>query len=160
MTERVLEVAIIHQSAETRNTLHAAVSQTGHKVCLLADNGREFVQRARAQRPDLAIVQRCLPDMDGLQALREAGGAIPTIVVIDESNCKLPAGAESDDVFAIVETPIHPSEVIPAISLAMRHMDQLQSLRTDIHRLATAVDDAGNPVSASTSTETTSDENS
>lgn len=158
MTERALEVAIIHQCAETRNTLHAAVSQLGHKVCYFADNGREFVERARARRPDLAIVQRRLPDMDGLQAVHDAGGAIPAILVIAPADPGLPTGAAIDGVQGILQTPVRTPDVLPAIALATQQMSRLEALRTGIKQLATTVDDAGNQVFPPPPTERNSSE--
>lgn len=88
MPDNRLQIAIVHSNAETRNTLHAAVSQLGHAICLDAADARDFVEQARKRQPDLIIVQELLQDKNALEAVKEVAGdaAIPTIVIIDGHN--------------------------------------------------------------------------
>ncbi len=91
MTEPPLRVAITHEHAETRNALHAAVVELGHTVQTHARDGAELKDRIGSDRPDLVIVQETLPDISGLEAVRQTWGqgAIPLVVVLDRHNGRL-----------------------------------------------------------------------
>ena len=141
MPEHTLQIVIVHQNAETRNTLHAAVSQLGHAVCVYAANAREFVQQSRQRRPDLIIVQESLPDRNGLQAVKEAAGdaAIPTIVVIDRHNSVLLEHPDSGNVLAILQEPVRSSDLMPLIPLVVQHFTRIQALRESLALLREAL---------------------
>ena len=139
---QTLQVAIAHQNAEARNTLHAGVSQLGHAVCFHAGTGRELIESARTRRPDLVVVQEYLPDMDGLQAATEAarGDAIPTIVVVATHDGALVERRDSENVLAILREPVRQSDLTPVLPLVMNRFSQLQELRNEIESLQWELD--------------------
>jgi two-component system, NarL family, response regulator LiaR len=47
-----------------------------------ASNGREAVELALAQRPDLALMDLVMPEMDGVAAIAELKRAMPTLKII------------------------------------------------------------------------------
>lgn len=141
MSEQRLQVALCHQSAESRNTLHAAVSRLGHDVCFHSGTGRELVEQSRLSPPDLIIVQQSLPDMNGRQAAKRAAGetAIPTVVVLDRHDGCLLDDPDSDNVLAVLQEPVRVSDLIPVIPLAMKHFQRLQELQESIALLKVAL---------------------
>ncbi len=137
MAEDKLQIAIVHKSADSRNTLHAAVVHLGHAVCFHAANGVEFVKQARQHRPDLIIVQEFLPDEEGLIAVKQAAceTAIPLIVVIDRHDGQLFDHPESSNVLAVLQEPVRYSDPLPVISLAMQQFQRLKVLRESLQQL-------------------------
>lgn len=104
--EHTLRVASAHQSAESRHALHIAVAQLGHSVCVHAGTGQELIDAA--QKPDLVIVQESLPDMTGLEAVRQACGPapVPITLVIDRNDGQLLDQPSAENVLAVLKEAV------------------------------------------------------
>src|SRR6266404_5438248 len=62
-----------------REVLH---SQPGWKVVGEAANGREAVQKAIELKPDVAVVDIGMPELDGVEAVRQIRDAVPETKVL------------------------------------------------------------------------------
>lgn len=142
MTEPPLRVAIAHEHAETRNALHAAVVQLGHTVQAHARDGSELKERIGSDRPDLVIVQETLPDISGLEAVRQTWGpgAIPMVVVLDRHNGRLMDLPGASNVLAVLQEPVRAADLIPVIPLATRRFAELRDLRQRADELLCELD--------------------
>ena len=56
--------------------------QRGWRVAGEATNGREAVEKARALKPDIAIIDFGMPELDGLQAVRQIREAAPNTEIV------------------------------------------------------------------------------
>jgi len=63
-------ILVIDDSAEFKGLIFDYFLMMGHKV-LNADNGREGVKKAFEAKPDLILMDVMMPDMGGLEALKE-----------------------------------------------------------------------------------------
>lgn len=63
-------ILIIEDNEENRDSLSRRLQRRGFEV-LYADDGRIGVKTARAERPDLILMDMNMPEMDGWQATRE-----------------------------------------------------------------------------------------
>ena len=84
MSER-RRVLIVEDNADLRRLYAIGLNQKGYEV-KLASNGAEAVERVESDRPDLIVLDLCMPIMDGWEVIEkvnppEAGAAIPVIVV-------------------------------------------------------------------------------
>lgn len=142
MPAKALQVAIVHRHPETRNALHSVVSQLGHSIGCHAASGRELIEQARTLRPDLIVVQEHLPDMHGLDAVKQVAGEapIPIVVVVDRHDGELLEHPQSGHVMGVLQEPVHQSDAIPVIPLALEHFARLQALRENIALLEAEVD--------------------
>jgi len=66
MKKRIL---ITEDIADMRTVLKTVVESLGYE-CFLASNGREAVDMATAELPDLILMDMVMPEMDGLEATR------------------------------------------------------------------------------------------
>jgi DNA-binding response OmpR family regulator len=62
-------ILIVEDEPDLRELLHAALSSAGYDVVTAAD-GRQALNAARAQAPDLVVLDLMLPDMDGTDVCR------------------------------------------------------------------------------------------
>ena len=63
-------ILVIDDSAEFKGVVFDYLMMMGHKV-VNADNGREGVEMALAAKPDLILMDVMMPEMGGLEALKE-----------------------------------------------------------------------------------------
>ena len=82
MKKRIL---ITEDMADLRTVLKTIVESLGYE-CLMASNGREAVDMAAAELPDIILMDMVMPEMDGLQATRlirqnPKTGSIPILAV-------------------------------------------------------------------------------
>lgn len=78
-----IRVLIVDDSALVRHRLRALIAGTpGFEVAGVAATGVECLDQLAALRPDVISLDICMPDMDGLQALRRIMEVRPTPVVM------------------------------------------------------------------------------
>jgi two-component system OmpR family response regulator len=96
-----MRILLIEDDAETAYYISRGLSEDGHSTST-AHDGREGLRLAGAEDWDLLIVDRMLPEMDGLsivQALRSAGSITPVLFLttlggVDDRVHGLNAGAD------------------------------------------------------------------
>ncbi|HBZ53837.1 MAG TPA: DNA-binding response regulator, partial [Syntrophobacteraceae bacterium] len=67
------DILIVDDDDELRQLMCKSLSLAGHVVSGAA-NGVEAARHLRAQIPDLIVTDIIMPDMDGLQLIRETKG--------------------------------------------------------------------------------------
>ena len=96
-----MRILLIEDDAETAYYISRGLSEDGHDISTARD-GREGLRLAGSEEWDLLIVDRMLPEMDGLsivQALRIAGSTTPILFLttlggVDDRVHGLNAGAD------------------------------------------------------------------
>jgi len=74
----MINILIADDHAVVRQGIHALVDEhEGWNVCAEASTGREAVAKARELRPDLAILDVGMPEMNGLEAARQIHASVP-----------------------------------------------------------------------------------
>jgi two-component system, chemotaxis family, chemotaxis protein CheY len=64
-------VMVVDDTAFMRMVLRSILEEIGLKVVAEASNGKDAVKLFKQVKPDLVTMDITMPDMDGLQALRE-----------------------------------------------------------------------------------------
>jgi len=81
-----IRVLVVDDSAEVRRLLIAIFECSGEDWDVVgeAENGREAIEMAATTEPDLVLLDLCMPDLDGLDALPQILAAAPgtTVVVL------------------------------------------------------------------------------
>ena len=78
-----VSILIVDDHPVVRKGLRALVeSRRGWRVCAEAANGREAIARARAEKPDVAIVDIGMPGLGGIEATRQIRKVSPETEVL------------------------------------------------------------------------------
>ncbi len=85
-----MKVLLVDDDTTLRRTLGIGLRAEGHEVLIAAD-GRSALQALREDRPDLVVLDLGLPDLDGMEVLRQLRAWSTTPVVV------LSARAESEE---------------------------------------------------------------
>lgn len=88
-----MRIGIVNDMPLAREALRRAVtSVSGHQVAWLALDGAEAVELARADRPDLILMDLVMPGVDGVEATRRIMAQSPCAIVIVTSSVRAHLG--------------------------------------------------------------------
>jgi DNA-binding NarL/FixJ family response regulator len=80
---KLVRVLVADDHEVVREGLRALIErQSGLEVCGLAATGREAVDLARKTRPDVVVLDMAMPDLDGLEMIRQIRKAVPNAEVV------------------------------------------------------------------------------
>ena len=80
---RRLKILVADDHEVMRTGVRALIEQEPRwQVCGTATNGQEAVDAARKLKPDVVILDMTMPELDGLEALREIKRALPNTEVV------------------------------------------------------------------------------
>jgi response regulator NasT len=137
-----LRALIADDESVIRMDLREMLIAAGYEVVAEASCGEEAVTQARAQRPDIAIVDIKMPDspagreagMDGI----EAAGVIiaeqicPVVLLTAYGQAELVARAREAGVFGYVTKPFEERDLLPALEIARSRYEELGVLRRQV----------------------------
>ncbi|BDU75637.1 response regulator [Mesoterricola sediminis] len=148
------QILIIEDEAALRRFLVPTLEAQGYRV-EVAEGGHEGLRQARTHNPDLVLLDLGLPDLDGLEVLRQLRGwSRKPILIISarhqegEKVAALDLGADD-----YLTKPFGAAELLARIRVALRHAARpaqdtpllvLGALRLDLERRDVSVD--GTPV--------------
>ncbi len=75
-------VLIVDDAMFMRENIRQMLEQNGHSVAGQAGNGKEAVQKYEELKPDIVVLDITMPEMDGIEALRQ-------IKAMDKDACVL-----------------------------------------------------------------------
>ena len=86
----VRKILIVDDSSTARYALFQMLAAHGYR-CILAGTAKEALDKAKAEKPDLILMDVIMPDMDGFEATRvitrdEATKHIPVILCTSKSH--------------------------------------------------------------------------
>jgi len=130
---RSLKIVVADDEPRMRAYLRESLIDLGHDVVAVTASGPELVEACRALRPELAVTDVKMPDLDGIEATAEICRETPLPVVLvsayhDQATVER---AEAAGVMAYLVKPIVEADLVPVIALAIRRFDELQALRKE-----------------------------
>ncbi len=123
-------------------SLKGQLETIGHKVVAEAANGKEAARLAQELKPDLAILDIKMPEMDGIEAAKQITETrpIPIILLTAFSEKELAERAASANVAAYLMKPVSEHDLLPAIALAMSRFKEFQELHREVDDLRDALE--------------------
>jgi two-component system, OmpR family, KDP operon response regulator KdpE len=122
MTDNTTRVLVVDDEQAIRRYLRASLGAHGYEL-FEASTGREALEMVPIARPDMVILDLCLPDLDGVDVTRSLRewSQMPIIILSVRSQ-------ESDKVAALdagaddyITKPFGASELLARIRVALRH---------------------------------------
>ncbi|HEV2765769.1 MAG TPA: response regulator [Pyrinomonadaceae bacterium] len=103
-------VLVVDDYADTRRVVRWMLEQKGYRV-LEAEDGRQAVDSARAERPDLILMDLTMPQVDGFEAARtirasEGLAEVPIIAVTAHDMAASREGARAAGCDLFISKPI------------------------------------------------------
>jgi response regulator NasT len=137
-----MRVLVAEDETVIRLDLHELLERAGFDVCAAARDGEEAVELARAEQPDLAILDVKMPRLDGISAARQIldERPIPIVMLTAYAQDDLVARAIETGVFAYLVKPFREQDLLTAIQAARARFDELQALREEAESLADALE--------------------
>lgn len=125
MTEQPIKVLVVDDEPFMVRLIGIVLERDGYEM-LHAANGREAVDLARREIPNLIIMDGMMPQMDGLAALRqlkqeEATRGIPVILLTANPNRFSREDAVSSGATVFLTKPFSPTQLLGEIRRIRRH---------------------------------------
>lgn len=123
-------------------SLREQLEKLGHRVVAEAGDGRSAADLARELKPDLAILDIKMPELDGIAAaeIMMTERPLPIILLTAYSEKDLAERAASAHVSAYLMKPVSESDLLPAIALATSRFAEFQSLHKEVDDLREALE--------------------
>ena len=121
----------------TRMDLRVTLEDLGLVVLGEAEDGRQAVDLVRSLRPDLAILDVMMPQMDGLEAARiiRAEDLAPVMLLTGYAEEDMVTKADAAGVLAYVRKPFRKEDLMPAIAITLGRYRERHDLELEIESL-------------------------
>jgi response regulator NasT len=141
--KRPLRIAVADDEVDMRDFYCRMLRAMGHEVVCFAANGRELVEQCRTQRPDLIITDIRMPELDGIEAVKEIGReqSVPIIFISAYHDPELVSRACVDQVMAYLVKPVSRKDLEPAIALAVERFETFERLRNEANAVRNSLRD-------------------
>ena len=136
-----MRILIAEDETIIRLDLRDLLERSGFEVCAEAKDGEEAIRLARAEQPDLAVLDVKMPRLDGIEAARRIldERPIPIVMLTAYGQDELVSRAVEAGVFGYLVKPFREQDLLPAIRAARARHEELQALRDEAESLAEAL---------------------
>jgi two-component system KDP operon response regulator KdpE len=117
-------ILVVDDEERILNFLQAKLKALGYEV-IVAGDGREAVEQAQAQDPDLIVLDLLMPRMDGFETLKELRSFSQVPVIILSAR-----GADADKIKGLdlgaddyLQKPFNPDELVARIEAVRRRLE-------------------------------------
>ena len=131
-TEKKIRILVAEDETIIRLDLVEMLTEAGYEVVAQAENGAVAVDLAKLHKPDLAILDVKMPEMDGITAAEQIITLAPVLMLTAFSQRDLVERARDAGVMAYVVKPFSISDLVPAIEIAISRHTQMKSLESEV----------------------------
>ena len=146
-----LALLVVEDEAVVAMDIAGQLRDMGYRVCGCVDNGRDAIARARADRPDLVLMDVVLKgDMDGIAAAAAIGAELQIPILFltaysDDQTVDRAAGAMP---YGYLTKPFQGRELRAVIEVALRKAEVERALRDKERWLSSVLHGVGDAVIA------------
>jgi response regulator NasT len=126
-------VLVAEDEALIRMDIVESLTEFGYDVVAQAGDGEEAVALATQHKPDICIMDVKMPKLDGISAAEKISALkIPVVLLTAFSQKELVTRASEAGAMAYIVKPFAPSDLLPAIEIALSRFDQISALEAEI----------------------------
>ena len=131
-------VVVAEDEALIRMDIVETLRDNGFDVVGEAGDGERAVELATELRPDLVVMDVKMPKLDGISAAERLSkdNVAPVVLLTAFSQKELVDRATEAGAMAYVVKPFSPSDLLPAIEIALSRYAQIQALETEVADMA------------------------
>lgn len=132
-----MKVLVVDDERPIRETLDMFLQEKGYEV-LTAESGERGLEVARAERPDIVLLDVRLPGMDGLEVLRQIAASSPStsvIMITAHHDMDIAIRAVKLGAYECIHKPLDVEELdvcLRKVAENLRLADRLENLLTEI----------------------------
>lgn len=117
--------------------LRQMLEELGMSVVGEASDGAQAVEKVRALKPDLAILDVKMPEMDGIEAARilHEERLAPVVLLTAYSDTELIQRAKQAGVYGYIVKPFKQADLTPAIEVALARYQETRELELQVDDL-------------------------
>ena len=127
-----IRILVAEDETIIRLDLVEMLTEAGYEVIAQAENGAVAVELAKQHKPDLAILDVKMPEMDGITAAEQIILLAPVLMLTAFSQRELVERARDAGVMAYVVKPFSINDLVPAIEIAISRHKQMKSLESEV----------------------------
>ncbi len=127
-----LRILVAEDETIIRLDLVEMLTESGYEVVAQAENGAVAVELAKLHKPDLAILDVKMPELDGITAAEQIISIAPVLMLTAFSQRDLIERARDAGVMAYVVKPFSINDLLPAIEIAISRHRQMKSLESEV----------------------------
>ena len=127
-----VRILVAEDEAIIRLDLVEMLVEAGYVVVAQATNGVEAIALAEEHKPDLAILDVKMPELDGISAAEKIIEIAPVLMLTAFSQKDLVERARDAGAMAYVVKPFSISDLVPAIEIAVSRHRQLVALQQEV----------------------------
>jgi response regulator NasT len=122
----MLRVLIAEDEPLLAFALRGALERRECDIVGIAANGKETISLCRQLRPDVVLMDICMPEMTGLEATRIIMQEAPTCIVVLTASDKAPniKQAEEAGAMAYLLKPVSSEQIFPTIEKALARFSE------------------------------------
>jgi AmiR/NasT family two-component response regulator len=128
-----LRVVVVEDEGLIRMDVVATLQEAGYEVVGEGSDGEEAIRLATELDPDLIVMDIKMPKLDGISAAEKISELkIPVVLLTAFSQSDLVSRAAAAGAMAYVTKPFKPTDLLPAIQIALSRHEELVSLEAEI----------------------------
>ena len=127
-----VRILVAEDEAIIRLDLVEMLTEARYVVVAQATNGVEAIALAQEHKPDLAILDVKMPELDGISAAEKIIEIAPVLMLTAFSQKELVERARDAGAMAYVVKPFSISDLVPAIEIAVSRHRQLVALQEEV----------------------------
>jgi len=130
--DKKIRILVAEDETIIRLDLVEMLTEAGYEVIAQAENGAIAVELSKQHKPDLAILDVKMPEMDGITAAEQIILLAPVLMLTAFSQRELVERARDAGVMAYVVKPFSINDLVPAIEIAISRHKQMKSLESEV----------------------------
>ena len=130
--DKKVRILVAEDETIIRLDLVEMLTEAGYEVIAQAENGAVAVELAKQHKPDLAILDVKMPEMDGITAAEQIILLAPVLMLTAFSQRELVERARDAGVMAYVVKPFSINDLVPAIEIAISRHKQMKFLESEV----------------------------